>query len=202
MLRIVIGLCATREIPIVKLVKNVEVNHLTGVILDGRALKIDIIRDVDVRYATMGISYNVYYKNRESSCVSTGVHVTYLMVKENAEYDLCEIIWRQLLDNIEMSKSEMYLFRYGSLIVCLVFYFLNTLPRAENVAWRNDMTIGSKIKGYLDGLDDSSKMCRNFFVKLRSDLFLRNRIPPKFVDWYGNDIVFLVKIIAFWKLWF
>lgn len=67
-------------------------NRLTGVILDGRALKIDTIRDVDVRYVKMGISYKFYYRNKEGSCVSTGVHVAYQMVKENIEYDLCEII--------------------------------------------------------------------------------------------------------------
>lgn len=54
------------------------------------------------------------------------------------------------------------------------------------------MIVGSHIKGYLDGLDDSLKLCRNLFVKIKSDLILRNHIPPRVVDWYGNDIIFLV----------
>lgn len=86
----------------------------------------------------------------------------------------------------------MYPFWYGSLIVCLVFYFPNSFPSVENVACGDDMTIGCQIKGYLDGLDGRSKMCRNFLEKLRSVLIMRNQIPPKVLDWYGNDIVFLV----------
>lgn len=57
--------CATEEIPMLKSIENVEVNQLTGVIFDGRALKFDTIRDVGMRYATMGIPYKFYYRNRE-----------------------------------------------------------------------------------------------------------------------------------------
>lgn len=133
-----------------KFINNVEVNCLTEVISDGRALRIDTIRDVDVRYAKMQISYKIYYKNKEGSCVSNEMHVDYRMVKKNAEYDMCEILWWRLLDNIKMRKSDMYPFQYGSLIVCLVLYFVNALPGVENVAWISDMTIGLQIKGQMD----------------------------------------------------
>lgn len=98
--QIVIGLCIIREIPMLKYVNNVEVNCLTKLILDGRELKIDTIRDVDIRFVTMGISYKIYYRNREGSCASTSAYEAYQMVKENAEYDLCEILQRWLLDNV------------------------------------------------------------------------------------------------------
>lgn len=140
----------------------------------------------------MGISYKVYFKNREGSSSSTIVYVAYQTVEENKECDLCELLRRQLLDHFQMTNDEKYPFRYGSLVVCLVFYFLNALPGNKNVIWRKDMTIGAQFKEYLDKLDDNNKACCKFFMDLQKEMIIRNKIFLNIVDWYRDEITFMV----------
>lgn len=59
--------------------------------------------------------------------------MAYKMVKENVNYDLCELLRQQLLVTLQLMKTNLYPFCYGSLIVCLLFYFLSALPRLNNI---------------------------------------------------------------------
>lgn len=54
---VVTWLCLIGQVPKLKYVNNVEVNWLIRVISNGRASRIISIRDVDVKYATMGINH-------------------------------------------------------------------------------------------------------------------------------------------------
>lgn len=85
-LRDVTGFYSTEKVPSLKLVKNEEINWLAHVVLDKRALRIDRIVYLGVKYVTMGISYKVYYKNREGSSSSTTMYVAYQMVKVKVFY--------------------------------------------------------------------------------------------------------------------
>lgn len=104
-LRDMTNLCSIGIVSVLKYVKNDEVNRLTGFVLDKRALRIDGILDLAVRYVTMGNSYKVYYKNQEGSSSSTTVYVAYKMVKENTNYDLCDLLRWKLLDNLRLTKT-------------------------------------------------------------------------------------------------
>lgn len=95
-----IGLCSFGTVHALKSVKNDEVNKITSVVFDKRALEIGTINELAIKYPNMGISYKVYYRNQEGSTSSTTVHVACNMVKENVDYDLCKLSRRQLLDNL------------------------------------------------------------------------------------------------------
>lgn len=56
-----IGLCDKGIMPMKKIVKNKEVETLTGVKGDQRALIIDKIDNLVVKYMAYGISYKIYF---------------------------------------------------------------------------------------------------------------------------------------------
>lgn len=106
----------------------------------------------------MGITYKIYFRNKEGSTSTIVVYVAYHMAKIGMNYDLCELLRHQVLRNIKLTKNYGYSFHFGSLIVCLAFYFLNSLQLNENVAWDENLPIGKKIKIYLDNLNDRDRV--------------------------------------------
>ena len=40
-----------------------------------------------------------------------------------------------------MSIKGGYGFRFGSLVMCLAFYFMSSLPGKDNVEWKTDIPI-------------------------------------------------------------
>lgn len=71
------------------------------------------------------------------------------MVKENKQFDLCSLITKNLIENVRMSLVESYPFWFGSLLICLVFYFLSSLPLKENVKWKSGIPIRKQVYMYL-----------------------------------------------------
>lgn len=64
------------------------------------------------------------------------------MLKENADYDLCELLRVQLFENLNKNKKDKKnFFKYGSLIICLFFYFMNEVPGVQSVHWTNDRPV-------------------------------------------------------------
>lgn len=91
-----------------------------------------------------------------------------------------------------LTKTEGHAFCLGSLVACLVFYFMNSLPLKENVVWDENLPIGKQIKRYLDGLNDKDSACRYYFIELQKNMIARFRIPENCVEKYRDSITFLV----------
>lgn len=87
-----IGLCGKRIVSVKKYVKNKEVETLTSIKGDQRALIIDKFDDPAVRYVSYGISYNINFRNREGSTLAIVVYDAHMIVMEGKEFDLCKII--------------------------------------------------------------------------------------------------------------
>lgn len=85
-------LCDKGTILVKKTMKNKEFETLTRVMGDQRALLIDIVVNLVVRYVTYGISYKIYFINREGSTSAIVVFVVYKLVMEDAVFDLCELL--------------------------------------------------------------------------------------------------------------
>jgi hypothetical protein len=77
------GLCNVGPVPVNKFMQNKEVKSLIGVTKDQRALLIHTIVDPIVRYITYGISYKIYFRNREGSTSTIVIYITHHMVKKN-----------------------------------------------------------------------------------------------------------------------
>lgn len=122
----VTSLCDKGSVPIKKRVKNKGVETLTSVTGDQRALLIDKIVNPMVSYVAYGISYKIYFRNREGSTLAIIVYVAHMIVMEDTIFNLCELLKNQLLENIKMAKDQGYPFQFGLFLVCLAMYCLGS----------------------------------------------------------------------------
>lgn len=150
----VTSLCDNGEVPAKKLTLNKEMEALTGVKGDQQALVINTIVNPVVRYVAYGISYKVYFRNREGATSAIVVYMAYMFVMENISFDLCELLKELLLESIKMTKEKNYAFRYGSLLVSLVMYCLEFLSAKDIVIWESGVPIARQIFKYLNSLDN------------------------------------------------
>lgn len=75
-----------------KSILNREVKALTSMKGDQWALIINMIINYVLRYAAYGISYKVYFKNREGATLTIVVYMAYMFVMENRLFELCEFL--------------------------------------------------------------------------------------------------------------
>ena len=78
------------------------------------------------------------------------------MVKENAEYDLCELLRSQLMENLgKIKKDKKNSFKYGNLLLFLFFYFMNEVPRFGKFQWQANKLVAIQIRDILHKVGDS-----------------------------------------------
>lgn len=47
-----------------------------------------------------------------------------------------------ILDNLEnIKKCKKHIFKYGSLILHVFFFFMNLFPRISNITWKKDIPV-------------------------------------------------------------
>lgn len=108
--------------------KNQNVIDATSSKFDKRAMTINDIIETDVKFSSMVVKYKVYHSNQENSVFNIAIYVAYQMVKENKDHDMCEVLWSHLMENItSIKKDKKNTFKYGTLILCLFFYFINEI---------------------------------------------------------------------------
>lgn len=109
------------------------------------------------------ISYTIYFRNIEGSTLAIAVYIAHQMVKESKDFDLSELLWSELVENITLTKNTRYPLQFGSLIMCLIFYFTKSLPLKENVVWKSNVSIGKKIYKYLECLEERRSSMQESF---------------------------------------
>lgn len=87
-------------------VRNPTVNKLTSAEFDGRLMRINTIKDDDVKFVAMVIGYKVYRSNQLNSVSDTAIHAAYKMVKEDAHYDLYSVMLEELMINLKKIKLD------------------------------------------------------------------------------------------------
>lgn len=105
--------------------------------------------------------------------------MAYILVMENRSFDLYESLKELLLENIKMSKQKNYAFWYGSLLVSLVMYYLESLPAKDNVIWESSVPIARQILRYLNSLDNREEISNNYF-KSFADMWRVGRVTVSF----------------------
>lgn len=73
----IIGLNFSGQLPILKSMKNQIVIEATGSNFDKRAMKIEDIIEVDVKFASMIIGYKIYHSSWDNSISGTTIYVAY-----------------------------------------------------------------------------------------------------------------------------
>lgn len=119
------------------------------------------------------------------------------MKRENKKYDLCEFLQCELLKNIKIKENKKQPFKYGSLLLCIFFYFMNEVPRVGKVQWAFDRLVGVQIREYLYNSSDSKVRNANlwgYFKNFQQEMHERERIPQTIVGKYQDAIFFMVDI--------
>lgn len=66
----------------------------------------------------MILGYKFQYSRKLNSVSASCVHMAYKMVIKDEEYDLCEVLRQQILENIAgIKKNRTTHFRFGSLVM-------------------------------------------------------------------------------------
>jgi len=196
-IRAVTRLHSSGGIPVLKSVKNQTLSEAIGSKFDKRAMTIDDISDPDVKFASMIIGYKIYHSSRENSIPGTAIYTAYEMLRKNADYDLCQLLLNQLMENLQkIKKDKKNSFKYGGLILCLFFYFMNELPGSNGWVWENDRPIAIQIRDYLHGLGDNKAQniaLWGYFKNFQNMMQARERIPQSLVEKYKDTICFMVE---------
>lgn len=160
-------------------------------------MKIDTIRDGDVKFATMVVGYKVYQSNCLNSMSSTTIHATYQMVKKDAYYDLCSVHLEKILINLKNIKQDKKnVNKYGCLVICLTLYFMNQIPGTDIVQWAFERSVAQQIKKGLDRLgnrDNQKAALWAFFKTFQENMKQRVRIQREIVSKYEATICFMVN---------
>lgn len=107
-----------------KKIPNKEVMSLTDATFDNRLLRVNDIKDNNVKFASIVIGYKVAHTNRLNSVSSLCIHSAHEMILNNAKIDICELLKDELLENLDKIKGDTRgTFKFGNLIVCLMPYF-------------------------------------------------------------------------------
>lgn len=105
-------------------------------------MTIEDIVVVDVKFISMVIGYKIYRLSQENSIFGIAIYVAYEMVKQNADCDLCELLRSQLMENLgKIRKDKKNTFKYGNLLLCFFFYFLDEVLGVGKVHWHIDESI-------------------------------------------------------------
>lgn len=89
-------------------------------------MTIDDTLEDDIQLASMVIRYKIYYSSRMNSISGNTIYVAYEMLRENKKYDLCELLQSELIKILKKIKeNKKHPFKYGTLLLCIFFYFKN-----------------------------------------------------------------------------
>lgn len=194
---IVTGLNSSSGFPKLKVVKNQTITEATSSIFNKRAMTINDIIELGVRFSSMVIRYKTYHSNWDNFVSGTLIYVAYQMINENAENDLCELLQSQLIENIgKIKNNKKNSFKYGNLLLCLFFYFMNEFARVGKVQWEGDRPVAIQIKDILYRIGDRKERKTaiwGYFKSFQSEMQARERIPKSIVEKHKDTICFMVN---------
>lgn len=194
--RAVIGLPSTSSRPNrTKKVSNDTVMNLTGATFDKISLRVNDVKDINVRFVSMILGYKATHANRLNSVSSLCIKSAYDMVNDNARIDVCEWLKDELIDNLKKIKGDKNgTFRFGSFLVCLMLYITKEVPGIGRKDFGFDIPVGKKLLDILNNMgDDKEKNINEYIQTLKERMKTRIRPSQEIVDKYQKEICFLIK---------
>ena len=119
-------------------------------------MTIDTITEPLLDLAMIIISHKFYQSSRLNSVPCIAVDVAYKLVKKDHTYDLAELMFQQINENMgAIRKSKGAQCKYGLVLVCMFFYLMKEFPFVGKVKWNPDKTIVEQINGYIEQMGDN-----------------------------------------------
>lgn len=136
--------------------KNEIVINATGSKFDKWEMTINNTLEHDIRFASMVIGYKIYFSSKENYVFCTIIYTAYELMRETKKYDLCEFLRSELTKNIKKIKeNKKNPFKFGTVLLCLFFYFMKEVPGICLVEWAFDRPVGVQIQKHLYNSGDS-----------------------------------------------
>lgn len=95
----------------------------------------------------------------------------------------------------KIKKDKKNTIKYGTLILCLFFFFMNEVLGIGNVQWAYDRLIAIQIRELLYSIGDNKARKATlwgYFKNIQSLMHDRERIPKIIVKKYKDTICFMV----------
>lgn len=67
---------------------------------DGRGLKVNCIKDVELRFSSYAIGYKIFQSSRPNSIPCGVVDISYKIVKKGLQFDLSELLQKKFEENL------------------------------------------------------------------------------------------------------
>lgn len=158
---------------------------------DRSEMNIEPIEENDIKLMSMILGYRFQHTNRVNSVSAATILAVISLVRVNGEFNLCNILRAQLIDNIKAIKCDKTkIFRFGSLIIYMYFHILGkvsdlyldkSLPTMPQISFK--ATTESTLKDYM------TLELKTFRAKMQ----MRYRIPESIVEKYKDSICFMVE---------
>lgn len=101
------------------------VEHACKLRSDRCRMTIEPIEEKDIKLMSMILDYRFQHTNRVNSVSAATILVAIRLFRENGEFNLCEILCTQLIDNIRAIKHDKTkIFKFGSLIIYMYFHIV------------------------------------------------------------------------------
>lgn len=142
------------------------------------------------------IGYHTFSASKINFVSAVVVNAAYRMIKEDASFDLCTCMQRQLMLNPKSIKQDNALrFKFGQLLVGLFFYFQGYFPRVGDIQWFADQPVTKQIKESLQAIGTSyPEVLNKYFDEFRRKMSQRIRILGDIVKKYEEDICFIINV--------
>lgn len=183
----VTGLPSTgSRLDITKRVSNDTVIDLTSATFDKRSLRVNDVKEINVRFVSMILGYKATHANRLNSISSLCIKSAYDMVNNNARIDVCEWLKDELIDNLKKIKGDKKgTFRFGNLILCLMLYITKHVPDIGKKYFGFDISVGKQLLDLLNNMGDNiEKNLNEHFQALKDQMKTRIRLSQAIVDKY------------------
>lgn len=153
-----------------KRVSNDTVMDLTGATFDKRSLRLNDVKDINVRFISMILGYKATHANRLNSVSSLCIKSAYDMVNDNARIDVCEWLKDELIDNLKKIKGDKKgTFRFGNLLVCLMMYINKQVPSIGRKDFGFDIPAGKQLLDLLNNMGENrEKNINKLFQALKA----------------------------------
>ena len=142
MIHKITGLPMLSKVKTTKTLSKEELQKKTLAEWDGRGLKISSVTDVDLRFGIHIIAHKIYSSSQSNSVPCEAVNLAYKIIKKNMEFDLLDVLLKQLnknTDSVKTSKNNS--FKFSFLLTCLFFYVQKFFPSKGIVVWRKDTLV-------------------------------------------------------------
>lgn len=181
-----------------KMISQKELITLTGVESNCRGLKLNNVTDAELKFSIRVIGYCFFQSGRENSVPCVAVDLAYKIVKKGMKIDLCEVLLKNLFENLNTIRkpkknNSANTLKFGSLLLCMFFYFEKFFPTVGKVVWELHRLVTHQINDFIKHLGDNfNDIMDDYFSKFQEKMNNKYRIPPQLVEKYKDDICFEV----------